>query len=524
MRTRRLVIVGLVAAAIATAPAGSSEAANTLCVGGQGCYATLQAAVDAAQNGDTIHLNAGTFAGGVTIPKSVGLVGAGAQQTTIRGGGPVLTIGTTNAPTEPTVSIEGVTITGGDTTSSPKAHGGGIEAVENGEQSGGANLTIKDSVITGNRAAPTGSAPLGPPCPGGGNCPFALAAGGGIDTFGDLTLTDSTVSGNVVGGDASDADGGGIASHHGRLVIQGSTISDNRAIAVAPNGRFADSGGIFVEHGTVTITASTVKGNAASLTAAFPNSVETLAVAGGIHLTDGVTSARITNTTVSGNAVSMTNTAGSSNAFSGGVHTDRVVTLQNDVIADNTVTSRALGTTGDAEGDSGVGELAGTIKNSHLTGNTVSVSSAAGTANASAGATIFTGTMTNSVVADNRVEVTAPKSTVTLAGAGVQTGGRLTLAKTRVTGNTGHATGVKGKARGGGIFAVDEAPNGPPGGRLILANSVVTGNSLTGSGSVAIKGGGLYVTNPLRRKHTTIARNTPDNCSGKSCATSVKRR
>src|SRR5262249_54342929 len=229
---------------------------------------------------------------------------------------------------EPAVSLEGVTIAGGVTTSSPKAIGGGIEAVENGDQSGGANLTIKDSVITDNRAAPTGSAPLGPPCPGGGNCPYAGAYGGGIDSSGDLTLTNSTLSGNVVAGDASDAEGGAIDSHHGRLVIQGSTISDNRAIAVAPNGRFADSGGIFVEHGTVAISASKITGNSASLAAAFPDSVDTLAVAGGVHLTDGVASAKITNTTISGNAVSMTNTAGSSNAFSGGVHTDGAVALR----------------------------------------------------------------------------------------------------------------------------------------------------------------------------------------------------
>src|SRR5262249_57620107 len=136
----------------------------------------------------------------------------------------------------------------------------------------------------------------------------------------------------------------------------------------------------------------------------------------------------------------------------------------------------------------------------------------------SGGAKIVKGTMRKSVVADNRVEASALKSAVMLIGAGVQTGGRLTVTKTRIAGNTGHATGLKGKAQGGGIFAVDQSPNGPPGGRLILANSIVSGNSLTGSGSITLKGGGLFVTNPLRRTHTTIAHNTPDNCSGRSCA------
>lgn len=68
--------------------------ASDLCVGGgQGCFSTVQAAVDAAQDGDTIRIRPGTFAGGITIGKSVQLVGAAAHATIIEGGGPVITIG-----------------------------------------------------------------------------------------------------------------------------------------------------------------------------------------------------------------------------------------------------------------------------------------------------------------------------------------------------------------------------------------------------------------------------------------------
>src|SRR3954454_946256 len=85
-----------------------------VCVGGKAsCFPTLQAAVDAAHNGDTISIAPGTYAGGVTIDVSVKLVGAGSGSTIISGGGSVLTIGTFGASSEPTVSIEGVTITGG---------------------------------------------------------------------------------------------------------------------------------------------------------------------------------------------------------------------------------------------------------------------------------------------------------------------------------------------------------------------------------------------------------------------------
>ena len=48
-------------------------------------------------------IGAGTFAGGITIDKSVSLVGMSAGATTIEGGGPVITIGDGTA--NPTVSI-----------------------------------------------------------------------------------------------------------------------------------------------------------------------------------------------------------------------------------------------------------------------------------------------------------------------------------------------------------------------------------------------------------------------------------
>src|SRR5437764_10017615 len=128
---KRLALTTCVAALalVGAGSAASAVAGATLCVGGSGCFSTIQAAVDAAHDGDTIRIAPGTFAGGVAIDVSVDIRGAGAGATIISGGGPVVTIGVEQADVEPTVSISGVTITGGVNTSFPDhavTQGGGV--------------------------------------------------------------------------------------------------------------------------------------------------------------------------------------------------------------------------------------------------------------------------------------------------------------------------------------------------------------------------------------------------------------
>ena len=217
--------------------AAPASAKQTLCVGhGHGCYASIQAAVNAAHDGDTIAVGRGRFAGGVTIDKSIRLAGQGARATIIKGGGPVLTIGRYLAPDPPTVTISGVTITGGLTTTSGQsdtvggqnviALGGGIAVPFSADGGPGAAVTIKDSVITRNRVAPTATVPSGnATCPDG-PCPFAWAKGGGIDTAGPLTLKNTVVSDNSAAGVASDAIGGGISVWEtGSLTVTGSRVA-----------------------------------------------------------------------------------------------------------------------------------------------------------------------------------------------------------------------------------------------------------------------------------------------------------
>src|SRR5262249_50628646 len=98
---------------------GQPAEAATLCVGtGSGCYATIQAAVNAAHDGHRIPIGPRTYAGGLTVDVSVQLAGAG-PATRISGGGPVVTIGSATAT--PTVTIANLTITGGITTTNPQS-------------------------------------------------------------------------------------------------------------------------------------------------------------------------------------------------------------------------------------------------------------------------------------------------------------------------------------------------------------------------------------------------------------------
>jgi hypothetical protein len=531
-----LVAVGVaLAIAVGGASAATSAGASSICVGSRpGCFTTIQAAVNAASDGDTIMIAPGTYAGGVTIDVSVTIKGAGAKETVINGGGPVLTIGQAFADSEPTVSISGVTLTGGVTHSSFAeafvgpgviAVGGGISVPPAANFAQGATVSIANSVITGNEAEPTTAIDSGLPCPPdititciNGDLPFAQGAGGGINSFGPLTLTNTTVSDNQVGGPvASDAGPGGITSIEGGLTLRNSTVTDNQAIASAPNGRFAETGGVAVFGGTLTVDGSRISGNNASLSASMPNDIQdgTLAIGGGMRVGGGVSPATITNTTISGNSISATNTVGDANAFSGGLHADGTFELSNDVISNNTVTVATLdGSTGSAAGDSGAGEWAGTVTNTRVFGNSVSASSVAGDAIADAGATIFAGTMANSAISDNHVQASSPHGSAIDRGGGLVAGDVITLRNTTVSGNTADASGLAGFARGGGIFDVDESPNGPPGGLLTLINSRVTGNALSGSAAITLQGGGIFATNPVSLTNSMIVGNVPDQCFG----------
>jgi hypothetical protein len=484
-RTTRMAATALYAALgwVGVSQAAQPALADTLCVGGakHRCFSTIQAAVDAAQDGDTIDVRPGTYAGGITIDKDLALVGASAGATTIAGGGPVITIGF--GAVKPAVSISGVTITGGVNDSSGFAAGGGVKVDPAPDNSTGAAVRISDSVIAGNVAEPKSTFSSPAPC---GSVPFdecAFAAGGGIDNAGSLTVTRTRISGNRAGGGVTMYGfGGGIANHpQGTLTLRRSAVTGNRAVVTVPNGRFTDGGGI-ADNGVLQIENSVVGGNTSVVTSSvastFPFDVQQIANAGGIYITG---SATITGSSISGNKVDASNAVGDAQAAAGGIDQDGSLLLRHSRLNDNQVragvppasSSSTIATNGGIEGQGDT-----TVHDSLITGNSITALSPAGT--------------------------------VIAAGGGLGNTGLTTMQRTLVIGNRVTANGSGGSVVGGGIFNI--SLGGPA--QLTLLDSVVTANTLNANPAITPLGGGIFNDAAFTLTRTIVARNHPDQCYG----------
>jgi CSLREA domain-containing protein len=236
--------------------------------------ANLDRVVDACRAGsgaDTIVLAAGTYpvvtlgplnddtglSGDLDVFSDLTITGAGASTTTLAAvvgdfGGRVLDVASGAH-----VMISGVTIARGNL-----LNGGGA-----GLRNAG-TLTLRDSVVAGNSVGgelPSGSVPEGE------------VGGGGILNLGALTVVNSTISGNTA---IFLTDGGGIWNR-GVLTLTNSTVSGNEALQF---------GGGIANEGTATLVSSTVTNNAADLCC---GGVSTSAFGGSLSLGNTIISRNI---------------------------------------------------------------------------------------------------------------------------------------------------------------------------------------------------------------------------------------
>lgn len=239
LATGSLVVGAVLVTSLAggSAPAGATGAIDvvTTCAGsGTG---SLPAVVAAAASGDTV-----TFANGLSCPpgspitvtstitvslKGLKIVGPGASSIAVSGGGavPVFYFGSGEID-----AISGLTIENGSSTASCGTFGG---SVVGGGITNWGNLSVTDSTITGNTgmgvdnngvATITNSTISGNSGPGYGD--FTSAASG------YLVLTDSTLTGN----------GCGLYGGNDQQAVGGSVIAGNTVDCVFNNSLVTDLG------------------------------------------------------------------------------------------------------------------------------------------------------------------------------------------------------------------------------------------------------------------------------------------
>lgn len=266
---------------------------STRCVnpgGTGGCYASIQAAIDASNSGDTVSVEAGTYFEDIRMKPGVDVIGAGAGISIIHG----VSASTTNPAAvvmflDSNIGLdtllEGFTITG----KTDSTRGGGIYIHE------GASPTVKNNLITGNSAVSgggsgggiavfTGSTPVitgntitGNHAVGGGGIyirdasptvlnnqitgNLAEGQGGGVVIFENAA---PSLIGNIISNNASQCDGGGmvVQTNSASTEIIGNTIQDNQTTGSSPCGV---GGGIkFFLNGAGNVEANNILGNIAS--------------------------------------------------------------------------------------------------------------------------------------------------------------------------------------------------------------------------------------------------------------------
>jgi hypothetical protein len=241
--------------------AGNCRIQQLVTSGADSGAGTLRQAVLDAVDGDTIAFAPGLStitltSGEILLNKNITIEGPGASQLTVKRDSGAGRFRIFHLAPSQTVTISGLTISGGDA-----LDGDGIEQGGAFFTNVGTTLTINDCVISGNRANGFGGAIMfgGTGNPRGAlnisNTTFSgnTASDGGAIFVGyeDATISNSAFTGNTATG------GGGAinASTSSGVTLNNSTLSGNSA---------GGGGGIYLNNGSVTVKGSTVAGNSAT--------------------------------------------------------------------------------------------------------------------------------------------------------------------------------------------------------------------------------------------------------------------
>ena len=258
-----LTVLWLLSAPSAGLPVARAAGEITVCPDGTCDYTTIQAAVDAASEGDVIKVATFSYHGVIARPRndvvSTGVVSQVvyiSKTVTIRGG----YTKHFNAPPDPVAN---------PTTVDPEGQGRGIYIT------GGISPVIEGLRITGGDARGLG----------GYHPSFDWSVGGGVYIISaTATMSNCQVFGNTVNDPPYGGKGGGLYLHMSDAILKGNTIfsntlgmngqggglylsggaptvSDN---AINGNAGATDGGGLYVSGGTPTLSGNSITGNRAS--------------------------------------------------------------------------------------------------------------------------------------------------------------------------------------------------------------------------------------------------------------------
>lgn len=328
---------------------------NTLDTGFAG-DGSLRGEIAAAQSGDTIQFaipttdrgyNSATGSctltliyGELQITKNLTIQGPGASQLTISGGGYAGSRVFEIDGATTTVSLNGLSLTGGNgMVYNPYASGSGIGWSAGGNRTSGSLtaydgqggaiwnggiLTLSGCTLSNNSADAYFSS-------------FSGYAGGAIYNAGTLTVSNSTLSYNYAGDDYSFGGNGGVIYNAGVLTVSGSTLSHNTA--------YSGNGGAVFNAGSLGVSGSTLSYNSA---------VNGGAIYSGYKLTATLTGSTLSNNSAydggaiwNDGAMTITNCyvdANSASALGGGIfnYRDAHLTIQ----SGSKVTGNSAGTAG----------------------------------------------------------------------------------------------------------------------------------------------------------------------------------
>jgi hypothetical protein len=297
-------------------------------------YSSIEAAVEAANAGDTITLEAGIYKESIHISKSLTIKGAGAGKTIIDGGGEarVFNVGRDQAGIlfpDVDVAISGMTIQNGRAEDDPlpsenpdSRFGGGIFNA--------GTLTLRDCLIKNNIAEASWE-----------------GGGGGIMNYGKKLTLERCVLSNNKALESNNAYGAAILNWHDRgemypqLNVIDSVITKN--VAVAGNEYYYSySGGIW-NWGTCSVVRSIISSNEARFGGGIENYgdliVDGSSIHGNLANQDGGGIANwgrgTLNCTVKNSDIAK-NTA---KRYGGGIYNDGVLSLQNSLILENSATN-----------------------------------------------------------------------------------------------------------------------------------------------------------------------------------------